>query len=132
MMDSDDGPCTDCWDTGLTTQTERPCSCDAGDQHRAKPAPPMTDDLVGRQTDAEVAAKLTKAQRNAMVWLASGNIAASDAWHGHSKEQPTRPTLNRLVAHGLAEIEQGNSYWNVTASASGLRVAQHLKQENAK
>lgn len=26
----DDGPCTDCWDTGMTVQTERPCSCDAG------------------------------------------------------------------------------------------------------
>ena len=26
----DDGPCTDCYDTGTTTQTERPCSCGAG------------------------------------------------------------------------------------------------------
>lgn len=31
----DDGPCTDCEDTDITIQTERACSCEAGDQHRA-------------------------------------------------------------------------------------------------
>lgn len=35
----DDGPCTDCGDTGITIQTERACSCEAGDQHR----PPVVD-----------------------------------------------------------------------------------------
>ena len=30
----DDGPCTDCDDTGITGQTERACSCDAGDEYR--------------------------------------------------------------------------------------------------
>lgn len=33
-----DPPCTDCDDTGITKQTERACSCVAGDQHR-DPAP---------------------------------------------------------------------------------------------
>ena len=27
MSDDDDGPCTDCGDTGITYQTERRCSC---------------------------------------------------------------------------------------------------------
>nr|WP_167334712.1 Lar family restriction alleviation protein [Sphingomonas parapaucimobilis] len=31
----DEGPCTDCVDTGITIQTERACSCDSGDQYRA-------------------------------------------------------------------------------------------------
>lgn len=26
-VEADDGPCTDCWDTGVTTQTERRCPC---------------------------------------------------------------------------------------------------------
>lgn len=29
-----DSPCTDCDDTGMTFQTERPCSCGAGEQFR--------------------------------------------------------------------------------------------------
>jgi len=32
--EADEGPCTDCDDTGLTIQTERACSCDAGEQYR--------------------------------------------------------------------------------------------------
>jgi hypothetical protein len=35
---TDDGPCTDCGDTGITYQTERDCSCEAGKQFR-----PTTD-----------------------------------------------------------------------------------------
>lgn len=35
----DEGPCTDCEDTGITIQTERACSCEAGDQYR----PPAVD-----------------------------------------------------------------------------------------
>ncbi len=34
----DEGPCTDCEDTGITIQTERACSCEAGDQYRAPAA----------------------------------------------------------------------------------------------
>lgn len=29
QADEEEGPCTTCWDTGITIQTERPCSCDA-------------------------------------------------------------------------------------------------------
>ncbi|CAB4140072.1 hypothetical protein UFOVP407_19 [uncultured Caudovirales phage] len=28
--EDDDGPCTDCEDTGWTFQTERPCTCEFG------------------------------------------------------------------------------------------------------
>jgi len=35
----DEGPCTTCYDTGITIQTERACSCEAGDQYR----PPAVD-----------------------------------------------------------------------------------------
>lgn len=38
--DDDDGFCTDCYDTGIAGQTERACSCSAGDQYRAAPVTP--------------------------------------------------------------------------------------------
>lgn len=27
MSEEEEGPCTDCWDTGVTIQTERRCAC---------------------------------------------------------------------------------------------------------
>lgn len=80
---------------------------------------------------AEVAAGLTKAQRSAIDWLASGNVAASDAFHGHSKEQPRRPTLTRLTALGLAELDLFNSAWTVTATPLGIAVRNHLISQGA-
>lgn len=43
----DEGPCTDCWDTGMTDQTERPCSCDAGEPYRAS----ALSDLIAGDAD---------------------------------------------------------------------------------
>lgn len=87
----------------------------------------MTDGLVGRQTDAEVAAiaaGLTKAQRIVLFaaeegWrVPSAKGLGSYRWQGiynacHAGVIELRPNLFRLTP-------------------LGLRVAQHLKQENAK
>lgn len=34
LSEADVLPCTDCDGTGITTQSERPCSCSAGDAYR--------------------------------------------------------------------------------------------------
>ena len=51
----DDGPCTTCDDTGITIQTERPCSCEAGDQYRVKGGAPVTVEQCDRDLYALIA-----------------------------------------------------------------------------
>ena len=91
------------------------------------------------QTDAEVAAiaaGLTKASRRALVrigkdWTEEGSPgpARSDAyslWWGRDRK-------HRLVEQPKAyAISAGSCRWKWRLSKRGLRVAQHLKQENAK
>ncbi len=43
---SDDGPCTDCYDTGVTIQTERPCSCGAAALARPRAAVGERDSIL--------------------------------------------------------------------------------------
>lgn len=94
----DDGPCTDCRDTGLTIQTERPCSCEAGDQYRATPPAP-NDDLraaLERLSEAFGGSMRTEVVENGLWSLrfAFGTgegarermRAASDAWVAALKE----------------------------------------------
>lgn len=50
----DEGPCTDCEDTGITTQTERACSCEAGDQYRAPAVDAVPAGEVAEQAYAAV------------------------------------------------------------------------------
>ncbi|WP_395393083.1 hypothetical protein WBP07_18000 [Novosphingobium sp. BL-8A] len=44
----DEGPCTDCDDTGITIQTERRCSCDAAEPAGEEPVAWMDEDADGR------------------------------------------------------------------------------------
>jgi len=79
----------------------------------------------------EVAKGLTKAQRQALNWLSTGNVAASDAFYGHSKEQPRRPTLTALVRRGLARCKVWDTTWEVSILPLGLAVRQHLLEQEA-
>lgn len=80
------------------------------------------------QTDAEVAAiaaGLTKAQREAMVRnYTHAELRALD------KGDPSTTTLNCLRHKGLVDGHLWSREGRYTSL--GLRVAQHLKQENAK
>lgn len=73
------------------------------------------------QTDAEVAAKLTKAMRQAL-------LSARTTETGAVRIVPRllfTPTIHALIRRGLV-------FDTYVLSALGLRVAQHLKQENGK
>ena len=71
----DEGPCTDCEDTGITTQTERACSCEAGDQYRA----PAVDAVPAGEMERlrEAAAKVLydswSDQTGWVPWVERGN-----------------------------------------------------------
>lgn len=75
------------------------------------------------QTDAEVAAKLTKAQRKALM-------------RAELDEKVDRYFVRFIsisIGRGLVKAGLGTAVWSgVVLSDLGLRVAQHLKQENAK
>ncbi|WP_293966086.1 hypothetical protein [Sphingomonas sp.] len=65
---SDDGPCTDCYDTGVTIQTERPCSCGAAALARPRAA-------VGEQNREAIAR---------LIWNDRHPTGASwDDWERH-------------------------------------------------
>ncbi len=88
----------------------------------------MTDDLVGRQTDAEVAAKLTKAQR---AFIAS---LPTDRAEKHWPQGMSQEELGGLRGFGQSGLVVGryvHSGVYIALTPLGLRVAQHLK-ENAK
>lgn len=83
------------------------------------------------QTDAEVAAKLTKAQRQRLLgilMLTEAQQSWASKW-GSLKWYTARASTRALAAAGLI-FE--NWLGDAELTASGLRVAQHLKQENAK
>lgn len=92
------------------------------------------------QTDAEVAEKLTEDDRDVLLclnteWLRPMDVGGHDGSH-HSR------VLAKLARKGLADRARRDSIANMIGgsrgsyiyrlSAEGLRVAQHLKQENAK
>lgn len=89
------------------------------------------------QTDAEVAAKLTGKQKAAL-------LAASDRWQTAKEIGARGQTLNSLCFLPLRDdltvppslmrrdYMDGPLRYIYRLSADGLRVAQHLKQENAK
>lgn len=83
------------------------------------------------QTDAEVAAKLTKAQRQRLLgimMLSEARQSWASKW-GSLSWRSARASTSALFAAGLI-FE--NMYGDAALTVTGTRVAQHLKQENAK
>lgn len=83
------------------------------------------------QTDAEVAAKLTKAQRQRLLGILMLTEARqwwASKW-GSLSWRAARASTRALADAGLI-FE--NMYGNASLTVTDLRVAQHLKQENAK
>lgn len=97
MSDDDDGPCTDCGDTGITYQTERRCSC----------LPPMNAPSEERVMRArEVLANHIRPLNKGAAW----NILE------HKDDGYWRP----VVAAMLAFADEGSGIGELRAKATDL------------
>ncbi|BCI69974.1 hypothetical protein SPKIRA_08040 [Sphingomonas paucimobilis] len=97
----DEGPCTDCEDTGITTQTERACSCEAGDQYRAPAVDAVPAGEVQRLRalyETHLAAPFDKSPRNG---------APSEEWELWYAANRARKELLDAVPALLASLSHG-------------------------
>ncbi|KUR71153.1 hypothetical protein AQZ52_10805 [Novosphingobium fuchskuhlense] len=111
VTQADDGPCTDCWNTGITVQTERACTCDAGACHRTASAPAGEvvlrwegDDLMLGQ---EAVVMVFRGGFNRWYWAQYGppvgtGTAATEAEAKSAAEQAVRDWLARVGLAALA------------------------------
>lgn len=80
-------------------------------------------------TPAEIARKLTRAQRYGVRFLADGNEISVDLIRntGRSREWPTRATLKRLQALELVKVTTWMGGWDCRISDLGREVARELE-----
>lgn len=86
------------------------------------------------QTDAEVAAiaaRLTKAQRECLLVIPEGGSARAVRFSGNVARNLREPRQRRSALLAVDITGAGTVAW-YRHTDLGLRVAQHLKQENAK
>ena len=117
-----EGPCTCCDDTGITIQTERPCSCLAGDPFRAQPKAREGDD------ERPIEATWTDGVTNAYVNLSAALSAERTPWrqklglriasvryldvdHPQAREE-AQPVLT--VWYGSMPESNGRQNWTAT------------------
>lgn len=121
MSEDEEGPCTDCWDTGITIQTERRCSC----QPRVEATNPTdpTAMEIARQVQSIMATGWVQPNGREEC---GGRLIQS---YGDQREAAARADEREAVVAWLEEQREKNGAegWNISLLALGILRCEHMK-----